>query len=139
MPRKTSWAAPMAMASLTIALLQVGCTNRNTTEHLQLDAETVEQDILIATARTNHETAETASDVKAKTLFAPPIVEALLSDKELGNEHNRIRVEMRDGTVHLYGHVTTEALKTRATQIAQNELTQMQTMTRLSNDLEVHP
>ena len=69
----------------------------------------------------------------------PKIKVALTADEALNDSKNKIDVDTAEGVVHLKGHVTSAALKQKASMIAKKELADMKSTDKLDNQLQVAP
>ena len=81
---------------------------------------------------------EKAGENAAGALAVTPMVKnAIVADASLNDTTNKIDVDTADGVVHLKGHVTSNDLKKKATEIAQKALTDGGKTDKLSNELTV--
>lgn len=82
---------------------------------------------------------DAAKDTSAALSLTPKVKEAITADAELNDTRNLINVDSKDNVVHLKGHVISEALKSKAGQIAEKTLKDANATDTVSNELEVNP
>jgi osmotically-inducible protein OsmY len=69
----------------------------------------------------------------------PMIKTAITADAELNDAKNKIDIDTKDGIVHIKGHVTSNALKAKATKIATDKITENQGTDKVMNHLLIQP
>ena len=87
-----------------------------------------------ATKNAAHDAGQT---VTAATEVTPKVKLAIVADKDLNDSHNKINVNTADGTVHITGNVANNAMKKKATMIAEKTLKDMNATDKVSNELTV--
>ena len=151
----------MLFAGLSLAgiLVLSGCPN--TAEGVKEDSANAGQAISQTAEKTGEaasEAAQRAGQTMAKTaddatksaavggkniagaLQVTPLVKtAITADTELNDPKNKIDVDTKDGVVHLKGHVTTNALKMKATKIVEERIKENNGTDKVMNHLLVQP
>ena len=83
-------------------------------------------------------TKDVAKDASGAMVVTPMVKSAILKDTDLGNlDKNSIDVDSADGMVHLKGHVASNELKKKATQIAEATLKENKSTDKVVNELTV--
>ena len=78
-------------------------------------------------------------DVAGALQVTPLVKTAITADTELNDAKNSIDVDSKDGMVYLKGHVTSSALKAKATKIAQERIKENNGTDKVMNQLLVKP
>jgi osmotically-inducible protein OsmY len=119
----------MSALALLLGLGAVGCQRE--------EAQQAGQEVSQATDRAGETIRETTGDIGAATTLTPDIKSAIIADSQLNDPSNRINVDSTDEVVRLTGHVTSNALKQKAGEIAQRVLNERNAKNKLSNELVV--
>jgi len=125
----------MSALALLLGLGAVGC--QNTAEGVKEDAQQAGQQVSEATQKAGETIREGAGDVGAATTLTPDIKSAITADPQLNDPSNHIDVDSTDEVVHLKGHVTSNELKKKAGEVAQDVLDKRNAKNKLSNELIV--
>ena len=103
-----------------------------------------------AAQKTGQAAAEVANDATKATknagqnvagaLQVTPLVKtAITADTELNDPKNKIDVDTKDGVVYLKGHVANNALKAKATKVAEDRIKENHGTDKVMNQLLVQP
>jgi hypothetical protein len=134
---KNRWALMGAALSLGMAGL-AGCNGDGKTDTpAEQGAVNAGNDVKKAANKADNAVADAAKDATAATVVTPKVKNAIVADAELNDKRNLIDVDSKDNVVHLKGHVLTNALKTKAGEIAQKVLKDGNSTDQLSNELKV--
>jgi predicted small secreted protein len=123
--------------SFVVGFGAIGC--QNTAEGVAEDTQTAGKAIETGAREAADATKDAAKDTSAALTLTPKVKNAIVADTQLNDPKNEIDVDSKDNVVHLKGHVTSAALKTKAGEIAQRVLTDAHATDKLSNELEVRP
>jgi osmotically-inducible protein OsmY len=130
------WIELSALA-LVIGFGAIGC--QNTAEGVEQDASQIGQKTAETVDKAGDAAREGAKDASAAIALTPKVKNAIVADTQLNDPSNVIDVDSADNIVHLKGHVTSEALKQKAGEIAQRVLDEAKATDKLSNELVVQP
>jgi osmotically-inducible protein OsmY len=157
---KNSLSLPL-VALLSLGLFSVATGCQNTAEGMKEDSQVAGQKAAESAEKTSEavsKSSEAAGEKMAKmadnasksakelgqdltgAFQVTPIVKtALAADTELNDAKNKIDVDSKDGIVHLKGHVTSNALKQKATRIAQERIKENHGIDKVMNHLLIQP
>ncbi len=90
-----------------------------------------------AAANAGHAVKEAGKDTAENLDVRPKVKLAITADKDLNNTSNLIKVEPKDGVVYLRGHVISDSMKTKATEVATKSLKDMNSTDTIQNELTV--
>jgi len=121
--------------SLVLSLLLIGCGN--TAEGMKKDSDQNSEQAAVNTQNATEDAKVTGSNIGAATMLTPKIKLALSADTLLNDKANLIDVESTDSEVTLNGHVTSEKLKSLATDIAKKVMEENKATQPLNNLLTV--
>lgn len=137
---------------LTLALLSLGMVTgcQNTSEGMSKDAEIAKQTASAETEKAGENAAKMANsageiakgagqNVTGALEVTPLIKTAITADTELNDAKNKIDIDTKDGVVHIKGHVSSNALKAKATKIATEKIKENQGTDKVMNHLLVQP
>jgi predicted small secreted protein len=117
------------------ALILVGCGN--TAAGIKEDSSDNSQRVADSTKNVVTGAKEAGKAFGAATTLTPKVKLALVADKLLNTPQNLIDVASTDDVVTLSGHVTSEDLKSLATEVASKALTEAKATQKLENNLVV--
>jgi len=127
----------LSALALVIGFGAIGC--QNTAEGVDKDASKIGEQTAQAVDKAGEAAREGAKDASAALSLTPKVKNAIVADAGLNDPKNLIDVDSADNVVHLKGHVTSAALKTKAGEIAQRVLNESKATDKLSNELQVQP
>ena len=127
----------LSALSLVVGFGTIGC--QNTAEGVAEDTSKAGKAIETGAKEAEKATKEAAKDTSAALTLTPKVKNAIIADAQLNDPRNEIDVDSADNVVHLKGHVTSNALKAKAGEIAQNTLKEANATDKLSNELQVKP
>jgi len=127
----------LGVLSCVVGFGAVGC--QNTAEGVAEDSQKAGKVIETGAKEAADATKDAAKDASAALALTPKVKNAIIADTQLADPKNDIDVDSKDNIVHLKGHVTSAALKTKAGEIAQRVLTEASATDKLSNELVVQP
>lgn len=127
----------LSALSLVVGFGTVGC--QKTAEGVAEDTTNAGKAIETGAKEAGKATKDASKDISAAVTLTPKVKDAIIADKDLSDSHNEIDVDSADNVVHLKGHVTSAALKTKAGEIAQRTLKEANATDKLSNELQVKP
>ena len=124
----------------------VGCSH--TAEGAAEDSKTAADAVDKTTKKAANAVGQAADDLGKKTEAAgknvtgalevtPMVKKAITDDASLNDTTNKIDVDTADGVVHLKGHVTSNDLKKKATEIAEKTLKDNSSTDTVKNELTV--
>lgn len=142
---KLGIAATLSLASLG---LMSGC--KNTAEGVAEDSANAQKVAAESAEKTGEKMSQAAEnatkstekmgqDVAGALQVTPLVKTAITADTELNDAKNTIDVDSKDGMVYLKGHVTSNALKAKATKIAQERIKENNGTDKVVNQLLVKP
>jgi len=123
--------------ALVVSFGAIGC--QNTAEGVAEDSQKAGKVIETGVKEAADATKDAAKDTSAALALTPKVKNAIIMDTQLADPKNEIDVDSKDNVVHLKGHVTSAALKTKAGEIAQRVLNEANATDKLSNELVVQP
>ncbi|MBB6053250.1 BON domain-containing protein [Armatimonas rosea] len=136
----------------TLALLTLGMVSgcKNTGEGMSKDTEIAKQSASAETEKAGENAAKMANsageiakgagqNVTGALEVTPLIKTAITADTELNDAKNKIDIDTKDGIVHIKGHVSSNALKAKATKIATEKIKENQGTDKVMNQLLVQP
>lgn len=126
----------IALTLLSLTLL-IGCGN--TSEGMKKDTEQNSENAASSADKMSEDANVAGSNIGAATMLTPKIKLAITGDTFLNDTKNLINVEATDAKVTLNGHVTSEKLKTRATDIAKRVMTDNGATQPFENLLTIKP
>jgi len=126
----------IALTLLSLTLL-IGCGN--TSEGMKKDTEQNSENASSSADKMSEDANVAGSNIGAATMLTPKIKLAITGDTFLNDTKNLINVEATDAKVTLNGHVTSEKLKTRATDIAKRVMTDNGATQPFENLLTIKP
>jgi len=127
----------LGVLSFVVGFGAVGC--QNTAEGVAEDSQKAGKVIETGAKEAADATKDAAKDASAALALTPKVKNAIIADTQMADPKNDIDVDSADNIVHLKGHVTSAALKTKAGEIAQRVLNEAKATDKLSNELVVQP
>ncbi|HZP81202.1 MAG TPA: BON domain-containing protein [Chthonomonadaceae bacterium] len=131
----------LALLGATALLFGVGLVGcQNTAEGVKEDTAKNTQAVQTAADRAAEATKNAAQNVSAEAADATQtgkVKTAITSDSLLNDTRNRIDVDTAKGVVHLKGHVATNDMKRRATEVAEKTIKESGASYTVSNELTV--
>jgi osmotically-inducible protein OsmY len=127
----------MGALALIVGFGAIGC--QNTAEGVEQDASKIGQEATETVQQTGAAVEEGAENVGAALSMTPKVKNAILADDALNDARNRIDVDSTETTVNLKGHVTSQALKDKAGEIAKKVVTDSKGEQTVNNQLVVQP
>lgn len=125
-------------AQIGLALLLLGCVGcQNTAEGVKEDTQINTEKMQDGAENVGADMQETGGDVSAALMLTPSIKNAIREDAELKNEADTIDVDSTDDKVVLKGTVSSEAMKSRAADVAVKVMKEREAKQTLENMLEV--
>ena len=125
------------LLAVVVSFGSIGC--QNTAEGVAEDSQNAGKAIETGAKEAADATKDAAKDASAALSLTPKVKNAIVADAQLNDPKNNIDVDSKDNVVHLKGHVTSSALKTKAGEIAQKVLNDANATDKLSNELVVQP
>lgn len=122
------------ISSLLLGLL-IGCGN--TADGMKKDNEQVRQDVASGASNMANDASNSGQDMGFAAVLTPKIKLAISGDKRLNVDGNSINVDTTSENVTLEGHVTSEEMKSLATEIAMRILKDNDAKQTVENRLEV--
>jgi osmotically-inducible protein OsmY len=124
----------LLIASLLLGLL-IGCSN--TAEGMKKDNEIARQDMASGASNMADDASNSTQQMGIAAMLTPKIKLAISGDKTLNADGNLINVNSTAEKVTLEGHVTSEAMKTLAGEIALRTLEANDAKQKVDNQLIV--
>lgn len=137
---------------VALALLSLGAVTgcQNTSEGMAKDTEIAKRSAAEESEKAGENAAKMANhagevakgagqNVTGAIEVTPLVKTAITADTELNDAKNQIDIDTKDGIVHIKGHVTSNALKAKATKIAQDKIKEIQGTDKVMNHLLVRP
>ena len=122
----------LLIASLLLGLL-IGCSN--TAEGMKKDNEIARQDMASGASNMADDASNSTQQMGIAAMLTPKIKLAISGDKTLNADGNLINVNSTAEKVTLEGHVTSEAMKTLAGEIALRTLEANDAKQKVDNQL----